>query len=142
MSTKKQISSLCKFYSAYEEKPEDFLDETDVDNYFCHKVSDISQSHHRIFQVSKGSNKKSFALNLFHFCDSKLQQQFILKEKVSNSKKETESRLDNLGEFLRAFHQTNKVSQIPLPRLKFKIGFTKAKDELYTQCYKDIAERI
>ena len=32
MSTKKQISSLCKLYSVYEEIPEDFLDKTDVDS--------------------------------------------------------------------------------------------------------------
>ena len=31
MSTKKQISSLCKLYSIYEEIPEEFLDKTDVD---------------------------------------------------------------------------------------------------------------
>ena len=34
MSVKKQIPSLCKLYSFYEEKPEEFLDETDVDSYF------------------------------------------------------------------------------------------------------------
>ena len=34
MSTKKQISSLCKLYSVYEEIPEESLDETDVDSYF------------------------------------------------------------------------------------------------------------
>ena len=48
MSTKKQISSLCKLYSIYEEKPEEFLDETDVDSYFHHNILDISQSRHRI----------------------------------------------------------------------------------------------
>ena len=48
MSTKKQISSLCKLYSVYEEKPEEFLDQTDVDSDFYHNISDISQSHHRI----------------------------------------------------------------------------------------------
>ena len=32
MSTKKQISRLCKLYSVYEEIPEEFLDETDVDS--------------------------------------------------------------------------------------------------------------
>ena len=31
MSVKKQIPSFCKFYSFYEEKPEEFLDETDLD---------------------------------------------------------------------------------------------------------------
>ena len=34
MFNKKQISSLCELYSVYEEIPEEFLDETDVDSYF------------------------------------------------------------------------------------------------------------
>ena len=142
MSTKKQNSSLCKLYSVYEEIPEDFLDETDVDSYFYHKILDISQSHHRIVRVSKGSNKKSFAFKVFHFCDSKLQQRFFLKEEVSISKKEIESLLDSLRKFLKAFDQANKVSQIPLPKPKFEIGFTKAKDELFSRCYKDIVEHL
>ena len=145
VSTKKQISSLCKLYSIYEEKPEEFLDEADVDSSFYHKILDISESQYspnRIVQVSKGSNKKSFAFKMFQFCDSKLQQRFILKEEVSISKKEIEALLDSLGEFLKAFDLANKVSQIPLPKLKFENGFTKAKDELFTHCYKDIVEHL
>ena len=142
MSTKKQISSLSKLYSVYEEIPEEFLDKTDVDSYFYHNILDISQSHHRIVRDSKRSNKKSFAFEVFRFCDSKLEQRFILKEEVSISKKEIESLLDSLGEFLKAFDQANKVSQIPLPKPKFEIGFTKAKDELFSHCYKDIVEHI
>ena len=134
MSTKRQISSLCKLYSIYEEKPEEFSDETEVDSYFFHNILDISQSHIRIVRVSKGSNKKSFAFKLFHFCHSKLQQRFILKEEVSISKNEIESLLDSLGEFLEAFDQANKVSQIPLPKPKFEIAFTKAKNELFSHC--------
>ena len=99
MSIKKQISSLCKLYLVDEEVAEDFLDETDVDSYFYHNVLDIPESHHRIVRVSKGSNKKRFAFKVFHFCDSKLEQRFILKEGVSISKKETESLLDSLGNF-------------------------------------------
>ena len=114
MSTKKQISSLCKLYSINEEIPGELLDETDVDSYIYHNISDISQSHHRIVRVSKGSNKKSFAFKVFHFCDSKLQQRFILKEEVIISKKEIESLLDSLGEFLKASDQATKVSQIPI----------------------------
>ena len=140
MSTKKQISSLCKLHSAYEEIPEEFLDETDVDSYFHHNILDISQSHHRSVRVSKGSNKKSFAFKVFQFCDSKLQQRFILEEEVSISKRETESLLDSLREFLKAFDQTNKVSQTPLPKPKFRIRFTKAKDELFSHCYEAIVE--
>ena len=62
MSTKKQISSLCKLHSVYEETPEKILDETDVDIYFYHNNLDISQSHHRRVRVSKGSNKKVFCI--------------------------------------------------------------------------------
>ena len=69
MSTKKQLSSLCKLYSVYGEKPEEILDKTDVDSYFYHIILDILQSHHRIVRVSKGSNKKSFAFKVFHFQD-------------------------------------------------------------------------
>ena len=110
MSTKKQISSLCKLYSVKEEVPEEFLDEIDVDSYFYHNILDISQSHHRKVRFSKGYYKKSFALKVFHFCDSKLQQRFILKEEVSISQREIESLLDSLGEFLKAFDQATKVS--------------------------------
>ena len=117
------------------------MDETDVDSYFYHNSLDISQSHHRIVQVSKGTNKKSFAFEVFHFCDSKLQQRFIPKEE-NIYKKEIESLLDSLGDFLKAFDQANKVSQIPLPEPKFEIGFTKAKDELFIHCYKDIVEHL
>ena len=97
MSTRKQISSLCKLYSVYEEIREEFLDETDLDSYFYHSILDISQSHHRIVRVSKGSNEKSFAFKVFHFCDSKLQKRFILKEEVSFSKKRIEALHDSLG---------------------------------------------
>ena len=34
MSVKKQFHGLCKIYSLYEEKPEEFSDETEVDSYF------------------------------------------------------------------------------------------------------------
>ena len=143
MSTKKQISSLCKLYSIYEEIPEESLGETDVDSYFYHYILDNSHSHHhRIVRVNKGSNKKSFALKVFPFCDSKLQQRFVLKEEVSIFKKEIESLLDSLGEFLKAFDQANKVSQIPLPKPELEIGFTKAKDELFSHCYRVIVENL
>ena len=142
MSTKRQNSSLCKLYSLYEEITEEFLDETDVESYFFYNILDNSQSHNRIVRVSKGSNKKSFAFKVLNFCDSKLQQRFILKEEVSISKNEIESRLDSLGEFLKAFDQANKVSQIPLTKPKFEIGFTKSKDEVFSHCYKDIVEYL
>ena len=142
MSTKKQISSLCKLYPLYEEIPEKSLDETDVDGYFYHNILDPSQSHHRTVRVSKGSNKKSFAFKVFQFCYSKLQQRFILKEDVSISKREIEPLLDRLGEFFQSFDQANKVSHISIPKPKFGIGFTRAKVELFSHCYKDMLKRL
>ena len=59
---KKQIRSLCNFYSAYEEIPEEFLDETDAQGYFFHNIFDIFQSQHRIARVSRSSNKRSVAI--------------------------------------------------------------------------------
>ena len=142
MSTKEQFSSWCKLYAVYEETPGDVLDETDVDSYFHHTILVISHFHHRIARFSKGSNKKSFAFKVFCFCDSKLQQLFIFKEEVSIPKIEIESLLDSLGDFLKGFDEANNVSQIPLPKPKFEIGFTKAKDELFSHCYKDIVEHL
>ena len=42
MSVRKQIPSLCKNYSFYEETTEEFLGETDVDSYFYHNIVDMS----------------------------------------------------------------------------------------------------
>ena len=79
---------------------------------------------------------------MFHFCDSKLETRFSRKEKVNISKKEIESLLDSWGELLKAFDQANKVLQIPLPNPNIEIGFTKAKDELFGHCHKDIVEHF
>ena len=128
MSTKKQISSLCKLYSIYEEIPAEFFDETDVDSFFFDNILDISQSHNRIVRVSKGSNKKSIAFKVFHFCDSKLQQRFILKEEVTISKNEIESLLDSLCEFLKAFDQANKkYRRFHYPNLNLRLDLQKQK---------------
>ena len=48
----------------------------------------------------------------------------------------------HLGECVKGFDQANKVSQIPIPKPNFEIGFTKAKDEQFSHCYKDIAEHL
>ena len=58
MSVERQIPSFSKLYSIYEETPEEFLDETDVDIYFYHNIFDVSQSQHRRVRVSKGSIKE------------------------------------------------------------------------------------
>ena len=140
MSVKKQFPSLCKFCSFYGEIPEEFLDETDVDSYFYHNIFDISQSQHRILRVSRGSNKKSFAVKLFQFCDLKTQQRYILQEEVNISKRELNCFVDNLRDFLKTFDQASKCIQIPLPKPKVEIGSTKSKDNLFPLYYNDIIE--
>ena len=140
MSVKKQIPSLCKLHSFYEEIPEEFLVKTDVDSYFYHNIFDISQSQHPIVRVSRGSNKKPFAIKLFQFCDLKTQQSYILQEEVNISKRELTCLVDNLRDFLKTFDQASKCIQIPLPKPKVEIGSTKSKDNLFAHHYNDIIE--
>ena len=103
MSVKKEIPSLCKLYSFYEEIPEEFLDETDVDSYFDHNIFDISQSQHRILRVIKGFNKKSFALKLLQICDIKTQQRYVFQEEVNVSKRKPSSLVDSFARFPQNF---------------------------------------
>ena len=140
MSVKKQIPSLCKLHSFYEELPEEFLDETDVDSYFYHNIFDISQSQHRIVRVSRGSNKKSFAIKLFQFCELKAQQPYTLQEEVNISKRELTCLVDSLRDFLKNLDQASKCIQIPQPKPKVEIGSTKSKDNLFAHHYNDIIE--
>ena len=128
MSVKKQIPSLCKLHSFYEEIPEEFLDETDADSFFYHNIFDISQSQHQIVRVSRGSNNKSFARKFFQFCDLKTQQRYILQEEVNISKRELTCLVDSLCDFLKTFDQASKCIQFPLPKPKVEVGSTKSKE--------------
>ena len=139
-SVKKRTPSLCKLYSFYEEIPEEFLDQTDVDSYFYHNVFDISQSQYRIVRVSRGSNKKSFAIKLFQFCDLKTQQRYILQEEVNISERELTCLVDSLRDFLKTFDHASKCIQIPLPKPRVEIGSTKSKDNPFAHYYNDIIE--
>ena len=56
MYVKKQIPRLSKLYTIYEEVPENFLDETDVDRYFYPNILDVALIDSRIVRVSKGSS--------------------------------------------------------------------------------------
>ena len=97
------------------------MDKTDIDSYFHHNTCDISQSHHRIVRVSRGSNKNKFAINIFRFCDIKTQQRQRLKE-ISISRKEIVVLLDKLRKFRKAYEQASKSTQIPLSRPKKEIS--------------------
>ena len=141
MSVKKQISSLGKLYTIYEEVPEKFLDETDVDSCFYHNILDIALIDNRIVQVSKVSNKKLFAFKLFQFCNLKNQQRFILEEEVSVSLKELAAILNTLRQFLKQYDKTVKFPALhPLPKPKQEIGFTLFQDELFANYFLDIKE--
>ena len=140
MSVEKQNPSLCKLYSFYEEIPEEFLDETYVDSSFYHNIFNISQSQHRTVRVSRGSNKKLFAIKLFQFCDITTQQRYILQEEVNISKRELNCLVDNLRVFLKTFDQASKCIQIPLPKPKVEIASTKSKDNHFAHHYNDIIE--
>ena len=135
-----QIPSLCKLYSFYEEIPEELLDETDVDSFFQKNIFDISQSQQRIVWVSRGSNKKPFAIKLFQFCDLKTHQRYILQEEMNISKREVTCLVDNLRDFLKTFDQASKCIQLPLPKPKVEIGSTKSKDNLFAHYYNDVIE--
>ena len=139
MSVKKQILSLCKLHSFGAEISEKDVAENHEDSYFYQNIFDISQSQHRIESVSKGSNKKSFAIKLFQFCKLKTQQPYILQE-VNVSKRELRPMVDSLRDFLKTFDKASKCLQIPLPKPKIEIGSTKSKDNLFAHYYNDINE--
>ena len=104
-----------------------------------HKIFDICQSQHRKVRVSRGSNKKSFAIK-FLFCDLKTQQPYILQVEANMSKREVTCLADSLRNFLKIFDQTSNCIQIPLPKPKVEIGSTKSKDNLFAHYYNDIIE--
>ena len=81
MSINKQIQSLGKLYTIYEEVPESFLDGTHVASYFYHNILDIALIDNRNVWISKGSHKKSFAFKLFQFCNLKNQKNSFLKKR-------------------------------------------------------------
>ena len=127
MSVKKEIPSLCKFYSFYEEMPEEFLDEIDVDSFFYRNIFDISQSQHRIVRVGRGSNKKSFAIKLFQFCDLKTQQRYILQEEVNISKRELTCLADNLRDFLKTLIRLASAYRFPYRSPKLRLDLQSQK---------------
>ena len=132
MSVKKEISSLSKLYTIYEDVPESFLDETDVESYFYHIILDIALIENRIVRVSKGSNKKSFASKLFQFCNLKKQRSLIFEEEVSVPLEELAAILNTLRQFFRQYDKTVKFPALYfLPKPKQEIGFTLFKDEFF-----------
>ena len=139
MSVLKQIPSLSKLYTIYQEVPEIFLDESDVDRYFYNKILDIALLDNRIVRVSNGPNKEIFAFKLFQFCNLKKQQRFILEEDVSVSLKELAAISNTLRQFLEQYDKIVKFPVLyPSPKPKQEIGFTLFKHELFDNISKTL----
>ena len=96
----------------------------------------------KLFELAKDPTKSLLHSKCFIFAIQSNSSDLFSSKKLEFPGKKIESLLDSLGEFLKAFDQTNKVSQIPLPKPTFKIGYTQAKDERFTHCYRDIAEHL
>ena len=107
---------------------------------FLPQFFDISQSQQLIVRVSRGSNKNSFAIKLFQFCDLKTQQRYILQGEVNIFKGELTCLVDSLRDFLKTIDQASKCIQIPLPKTIVEIGSTKSKDNLFVHHYNVIIE--
>ena len=118
MSVKKRIPCLCKLYSIYKKVTEEVLNQTDTDKYLYSIFFDISHSLHRRVGVSKGSNKKPFAIKFLQFCNLQIQRSYILQELVNLSKGVLISLVDSLHNVLKTFDKENKSMQIPLAKLE------------------------
>ena len=117
MSTKKQIFSLCKLYSVFKQIPEESLDKTNVE---C--ITTFSTFHSpttELFELAKDPTKSLLHSKCFIFAIQSYSKDIFSRKKFAFPKKEIESPLDSLGEFLKAFDQANKLSQIPLHKPKF-----------------------
>ena len=86
--------------------------------------------------------QKVFCIQSVSFLRFKITATIYSQGRSQLFQKKIEPLLDSLSEVLKAFDQANKVPQIPLPKRKFETGSTKAKDELFSHCYKDIAEHL
>ena len=125
MSVKKQILSLCKLFSFYDEIPEDFPEKTGVEKYFYHKIFAFSHSQHRKAWVRKGSNKR--------FCKY-IVQNLPFEKNSSNKSSETKwifpkensvLWLRSFRDFLKTFDQTSKSVQFYIPNSKSKLDLQK-----------------
>ena len=104
----------------YEEVPESFLDETDVDNYFYYNILDSALIDNRIVRVSKSSNKKVFAFKLFQVWNLKNQQRFVPEDEVSILIKELAAMLNTLRQFLKQYDKAVNFSLL-LPSTQTKV---------------------
>ena len=115
------------FYSIYEEVPDKFLDKTDVDGYFCYNILDISQSHHRIVRVSKGSNKKSFAFKVVHFAIQSYSSDLVSRKKSANLKRKLILYSTVWANFSKLSIKPTKYRRFHYPNLYLRLDLQKQK---------------
>ena len=118
------------------------MDEIDVDSYFNQDIYDVCQSQRQMARVSKGFNKKCFAVKLFQFCNLKAQLRYIRQEQVNICKRELSFLVESLPDFLKTFDKASKCLKVPSAKPKFEIGSTKWKGNPFVQFYKDVAEHL
>ena len=117
----------CNLYSVYQEIPEEFLDETDVDSYSFHNILDVSQSHNPIVRVSKGSNKKSFAFKVFHFAIQSCSRDSISKKKSAFPKTKLSLYLTVWVNFSKLLIKPTKYHRFHYPNLNLRLDLQKQK---------------
>ena len=78
-------------------------------------------------RVSRGSNKKSFAIKLFEICDLKTQQRYILQEELNISKRKLTCLVDNLRDFLETFDQLASAYRFPYRSPKLRLDLQSQK---------------
>ena len=127
MSTKKQFSSLCNFYSVYEEISKVFLDETDADSYFNHKILDISQSHRRISELARDPTKSLLPSKCFIFAIQSYSSDLFSRKKSAFLKRKLSfystvwvnfSKLLILATKYRRFHYPNQIIRLDSQKQK------------------------
>ena len=119
------------------------MDETDVDSCSYYNIFNISQSQHRIVRVSKGSNKKPFAIknqvvSILRFKDTAVLCPPITSEGFQ--KRNHFFLVVSLGDFLKIFDKKSKCLRVLLPKNTIENGSKMSKDDLFAHYCNDINE--
>ena len=140
MSLKNKLPALRKLYSIYEEIPENFLDETDIDSYFFYYLLNISTVEGRLLRVSRSSNKNSFTFKVFKFDSSKLKQRYFLAQELTVTKQEVAAVIYQLSDFVEQYKKVKNSNYYRLPTPKNPFGYSFATDDLFCHHVHEIRE--
>ena len=132
MSTKKQIFSFCKLYSECEEIPEEFSDKTDVDTYFYCNILDISQSHHRIVRVSKGSKKSRLHSKCFVFAIQSYSSELFSMKKSAFPERKLRLYSTLWVIFSKLFIKLTKYRNIHYPNINSRLDLQRQKRTVHS----------